>query len=60
MDIQELIDYIDSRIDQQQFESRWISDQGERITADVGYGSEWWENCMKPELLRKFGGNQNG
>lgn len=60
MKIQKIIDYIDSRIDQQLYEGSWINDEGERITTDVGYGAEWWENCMKPELLRKFGGKQNG
>lgn len=60
MDIQEFIAYIESRINEQPYEGSWISDQGERIAADLGYAIDWWYSCMKPELLRKFGGNENG
>lgn len=60
MDIQEFIDHIESRLNEQPYEGSWISDLGERIPADVGYVYDWWNYCMKPELLRKFGGKQNG
>ena len=56
MDLKEIVNYIDSRLKENPYEGSWISDQGERISVDVGYAMEWWIYCMKPELLRKFGG----
>lgn len=55
MSVHDFIDYIDSRLDSNPYEGSWITDQGERISADVGYAYEWWRDCMKPELMRKFG-----
>lgn len=49
-----IINYIDQRLDSNPYEGSWIDDQGKRISADVGYAFEWWRDCMKPELLRKF------
>ena len=50
-----IINYIDQRLDSNPYEGSWINDQGKRIPTDVGYAFEWWRDCMKPELLRKFG-----
>ena len=53
-DILSVINYIDDRISENPYEGSWITDYGERVSADVGYVSHWWTNYMKPELLRKF------
>ena len=52
--IQEVIGYIDRAFDRQRYDSIWLDEKGERHSADVGYSGEWWEDCMKPELLRMF------
>ncbi len=52
--IQQFIEYIDARLNENPYEGSWITDQGERIAADVCYARGWWDECMKPELLRKF------
>lgn len=58
MTIEDFINYIDARFDTKNHgNSFWINDLGERIVSDTGYAYEWWEDCMKPELLRKFGEN---
>lgn len=57
--IQHFIDYIDARFKENPYEGTWVTDQGERIPADVCYAAGWWEECMKPELLRKFDGGGN-
>lgn len=54
MPVQDFIEYIDKRLAENPYEGSWITDKGERIPVDVGYAYEWWNNCMKPELLRKF------
>lgn len=55
LDVLSVIDYISNRIDENPYEGSWITDRGERVSADVGYVIDWWRDCMKPELLRKFG-----
>lgn len=52
--IQEVIAYIDKAFDRKHGDSFWVDEQGEKHPADVGYGCDWWEICMKPELLRVF------
>lgn len=52
--LQEIVTYIDRAFDRQIWDSRWINEKGELQSADVGYGGEWWSECMKPELLRVF------
>lgn len=51
---QDIIKYIDERIEEQPYEGSWITDTGERIVADVGYVYDWWRYCMQTELIRKF------
>lgn len=54
--MQEIIDYIDRAIDERPHGSSfWVDELGRRFTTDVGYAAEWWDECMKPELLRVFG-----
>lgn len=56
MTLLEIVAYIDRAIDERPHtDSIWKDERGERYTADVGYAAEWWETCMKPELLRVFG-----
>lgn len=51
-----LIDYIDKAFaERPHSQTRWIDELGNAIPADVGYAVEWWEDCLKPELLRVFG-----
>lgn len=50
----EFITYIDRAFDRQLWDSSWINEKGELQSADVGYGGEWWSECMKPELIRVF------
>ena len=50
----EIATYIDRAFDRQLWDSRWINEKGELQSADVGSGGEWWEECMKPELIRVF------
>lgn len=52
--IQEVIRYIDLTFERQRYDSIWLDEKMERHSADVGYGYEWWKECMKPELLRMF------
>lgn len=59
MNFQDFINYIDARLRENPYEGSWITDCGERISVDVGYAYNWWSDCMKPELLRKFGGENN-
>ena len=56
MNLKDFIAYIDARLAENPYEGSWINDKGERISTDVGYAWEWWKYCMKPELMRKFGG----
>lgn len=52
----QLIDYINKAFyERPHSQTRWIDELGNAIPADVGYAEEWWEDCMKPELLRVFG-----
>ena len=52
----EIISYIDRAINERDHGSViWKDENGGRHTTDVGYAAEWWEDCMKPELLRVFG-----
>lgn len=53
-DILSVINYISNRIDENPYEGTWVTDQGEHVSADVGYVYDWWRDCMKPELIRKF------
>ena len=49
----ELIEYIDrALIERPRGDSIWLDEQGKVHTADIGYAGEWWDECMKPELLR--------
>jgi hypothetical protein len=60
MNIEDFIDYIDSRLDAEDHgESFWVNDLGARISADYGYAYSWWHDCMRPELLRHFGEDQD-
>lgn len=52
--MRDFIEYIESAWKRQRFESAWITENGERITCDTGYAGEWWDECMKPELIRVF------
>lgn len=52
--IREVIKYIEDRLNEQPYEGSWITDTGERVSADLGYVYDWWRDCMKPELIRKF------
>lgn len=54
-DFEILIDYIDKAFERQEYESRWLNEQGEYLSADIGYAYEWWKYAMKPELRRVFG-----
>lgn len=50
----EIITYIDNAFNRSHGDSYWVDEQGKKHSVDVGYGGEWWEECMKPELLRVF------
>lgn len=52
--LKDIIEYIDSRLDENPYEGSWIDDLGNREYVDVGYAYEWWQ-YMRAELLRKFG-----
>ena len=53
MAVKDVIEYIDNTFEERLHGSGvWITETGECITTDVGYAEEWWNNCMKPELLR--------
>lgn len=56
MTVHDFIEYIDNAFDRPHFTSCWIDDTGSGRFTDVGYAEEWWDGCMKPELLRVFGG----
>jgi hypothetical protein len=52
---QQIIDYIDAAFDRPCGDSFWLDENGKRYTGvDVGYAHEWWQDCMKPELMRTF------
>ena len=53
--INDIFEYIDKAFDRTPYEGSWITDTGERVSCDVGYAYEWWNDCMKPELIRVFG-----
>ena len=50
--LQALITYVDESVKRQQHEYRWVTDQGEEVATNVNDIRTWWENCMKPELVR--------
>lgn len=52
--LQEIISYIDQAFERQRYDSVWIDENLGLQSADVGYAGEWWEECMKPELIRVF------
>ena len=57
----EIVNYIDRAFERQRYDSVWINENLGLQSADVGYGGEWWEECMKPELIRVFVlGGENG
>ena len=49
-----LIDYIEKRISEQKFESKWLTNHNDELRIDLGYVAEWWFKCMKPELEEVF------
>lgn len=56
MNINNLIKYIDDAFNNRSHLSAyWVDENGNDIGADVGYAWEWWQDCMKPELIRVFG-----
>lgn len=52
----DVINYIEERIEAQPYEGTWIDDQGRHHVADVGYVYNWWP-IMKEELIRVLGGS---
>lgn len=46
-----IIQYIDRRFAEQSFTGEWTMPTGLYITTDVGYAKDWWNKCMKQELL---------
>ena len=55
MDVEKLIKYIDKRFaDPKHYNSSWHMENGDYISADVGFAEEWWNNIGKEEV-RKFG-----
>lgn len=53
--LNEILNYVDTRLDENPSEGTWINDLGEKTSVDVGYAYEWWI-IMRDELIRKFGG----
>ena len=51
----EVIEYIEATFDRKHGDSFWIDENGNSHGADVGYSWEWWNDCMRPELMRVFG-----
>lgn len=47
--VDEVIEYINNRFEQQKKESRWVRENGDVFSCDVGYAYEWW-NQFKEEL----------
>ena len=45
-----IVEYISNRIKEQKYGGKWITLEGQEISADLEYVSEWWEECMLPEL----------
>lgn len=54
MSINDVICYIDKRFEEQDSEHRgwWTDLDGEPYYTDIAYAFEWWNYCMKPELLK--------
>jgi hypothetical protein len=48
--INDVIDYVDNRFDEQHYEGTWKMPDGDTVKTDVGYAEEWWKECMKKEL----------
>ena len=55
MKLQDIFEHIENAFNRTPYEGSWITDTGERVSCDVGYAYDWWENYMKPELIRVFG-----
>lgn len=53
--VKEIVDYINQRFNSDEHgESYWIMPNKQRITVDVGYAYEWWNDCMLVELAEKY------
>ncbi|MBR5862179.1 MAG: hypothetical protein IKZ08_02515 [Bacteroidales bacterium] len=52
--LQAIISYLDTSIRGNPHEGRWVTESGEEISADVAAVQQWWDTCMKPELVRVF------
>lgn len=50
--LQALITYVDEAFKRQTDDGPWVTEKGEEIIIDVNHAQEWWETCMKPELVR--------
>lgn len=49
-----IITYIDKRLQEQPHESIWITNNNQEISIDLGYVQQWWDACMKPEIVDKI------
>ena len=49
-----IITYIDKRLQEQPYQSIWITNDNQNISIDLGYVQQWWNTCMKPELIKKI------
>lgn len=52
--LQDILDYVDKAFDRTPYEGSWITYDGARVSCDVGYAYEWWDQYMKPELIHIF------
>ncbi len=50
--LQALITYVDEAFKRQSQDGPWITEQGEEILMSVDDAQQWWDTCMKPELVR--------
>lgn len=50
--IQKLISYIDEAFKKAPFEGTWVNEKGDIFSVDVPQAQKWWNECMKPELVR--------
>lgn len=56
--VQKVIEYIDNAFNNRpHLSAYWLDENGNSTCVDVGYAEEWWDECMKPEIRRRFGLN---
>lgn len=55
VNLNDIFEYIENAFERTPYQGSWITETGDRVTCDVGYAYEWWNDCMKPELIRVFG-----